>query len=244
MQAAHSNSGIQSLQGKVAIVTGAGAGIGRAVAVELGRHGARVALAGRRQVPLEETAQEVVAAGGEALAIPTDVTVWDQVVALVRQVEDTWGPVDILVNNAGYGSYAPVVDMPEDEWDQMMAVNLKGVFLCSKAVLPSMQARRRGQILTIGSVLSTRVEAGKAGYVATKWGVLGFTDTLALECRPYNIRVSTLCPGSARTTFANQDPLKKGPTLDPYQIARSAVHVLSAPEDVLIDRLHMFPFYP
>ncbi len=144
------------LAGQVAVVTGAGRGIGRAVAVRLAREGAAVALAARSASELDGAAREIAQAGGRALAVPTDVRQEAAVEALARRALAEWGRVDVLVNAAGLATFAPVTDSKLDDWDQMLAVNLRGAVLCCRAVLPAMIAQHRGTIINVGSVVTGR----------------------------------------------------------------------------------------
>jgi len=229
------------LAGTVAIVTGAGQGIGQSISVALGMEGARVVLVGRRGPPLEATAEMVRHAGGEAIVSVADVRHVQEVGTMVARTAETWGPPELLVNNAGYGYYGPITELPEERWEQMLAVNLSGVFHCVKAVLPYMQQARRGQILNVGSVLGTRGAFEKAAYCATKYGLHGFSEALQLECAPFGVRVMTICPGTTETRFAFETPTDRGPTFDPEEVARGAVHMLRAPLNVRPDKLLLYP---
>ena len=171
------------LAGQVAVVTGAGRGIGRAVAVRLAREGAAVALAARSAPELEGVAREIAQAGGRAAVIPVDVRQEALVEALTRRALAEWGRVDVLVNAAGLATFAPVTDAKLDDWDQMLAVNLRGAVLCCRAVLPAMIAQRRGTIINVGSVVTSRALTGSAAYTASKYGLLGFSRVLAEEMR-------------------------------------------------------------
>src|SRR5882672_4134505 len=153
-------AGHLKLAGQVAVVTGAGRGIGRAVAVRLAREGAAVALAARSAPELEGVAREIAQAGGRAAVIPVDVRQEALVEALTRRALAEWGRVDVLVNAAGLATFAPVTDSKLDDWDQMLAVNLRGAVLCCRAVLPAMIAQRRGTIINVGSVVTSRTLTG------------------------------------------------------------------------------------
>ncbi len=184
------------LKGEVAIVTGAGRGIGRAVALEFAREGARVALAARSRAELDETERQVVAAGGQALVVPTDLIKVDDIEAMVEAARKAFGPVDILVNNAGIaGPTALCEDVKPEDWDYTFAVNVKGPFLCCRAVLREMKERRKGRIINLGSVSSKRPLAQRTPYTAGKMAIIGFTRTLAAEVGEYGITVNAICPG-------------------------------------------------
>ncbi|PKB81113.1 MAG: hypothetical protein BZY88_07045, partial [SAR202 cluster bacterium Io17-Chloro-G9] len=165
-----------TLDGQVALITGAGRGIGRAIAQIFAQEGARVAVTGRTQESRERVAAEIVAAGGEARPFELDVTRDDDVVQAVSEVLSAWGRIDILVNNAGIIQYdRPVWATTVEEWDATMAVNLRGMFLCCRAVAPHMMERHRGTIINIGSSSGRMADDDYGPYTATKWGVVGYT---------------------------------------------------------------------
>jgi len=185
------------LKDKVAIVTGAARGIGRGIALCLAREGVHIVLADLPAVDadLERTRGETEAEGVQALATHCDVTNAAQVQSMVQAAIERFEHVDILVNNAGVISVAPVVLMTEAQWDLVMGVNVKGAFLCSKAVAPHMMERRSGRIVNVSSIAGLKGNAGLAHYSASKWAVLGFTESLALELAPSNVTVNAVCPG-------------------------------------------------
>lgn len=190
---------MNTLDGKVAIVTGAGSGIGRAIALDLGRLGARVALAARRAESLEETAQLI----GGALAIPTDVRDNQQVERLIARTVDAFGAIDILVNAAGVGVFGAVASFSSADYDDIMNTNLRGVFFTCRSALPSMIARGGGDIVNIASIAGKVGTANRAVYCASKFGVVGFSEALAEEVREHGIRVAVVCPGSTDSGFSN-----------------------------------------
>jgi NAD(P)-dependent dehydrogenase (short-subunit alcohol dehydrogenase family) len=185
-----------SLTNQVAIVTGGGNGIGRAIAQRLARDGADVVVAGRRQATLEESAAGVRALGKKALAIVTDVSREDDVSAMAKKTLEAFGRIDILVNNAGImGPTAPVVSVKRADWDEVLAINLTGAYQCAKAALPDMIARRSGKIINISSVAGRMAYALRSPYAVSKWGMIGLTLTLAAEAGASNIQVNVVCPG-------------------------------------------------
>jgi len=194
------------LKGTVAIVTGAARGIGRGIAACLAREGVHVVIAdlGQNQdiaQEMEETARQVRAHGVEALTVNVDVSNWEQVQGMVKAAIDRFGRVDILVNNAGVISVALVVAMEESEWDRVLDVNLKGTFLCSKAVAPHMMERRSGRIVNLSSQAGKRGYLAVAHYSASKFGIIGFTQSLAHEMGPSNVTVNAVCPGEVDTAM-------------------------------------------
>ncbi|HEX4999261.1 MAG TPA: SDR family NAD(P)-dependent oxidoreductase [Terriglobia bacterium] len=190
---------MRPLDGQVAIVTGAGRGIGRAIALELGRMGAKVVVAARNTAEVQEAAGAIE----EALAIPTDVRSPSEVQRLINETISACGGVDVLVNAAGVGGFGPVVEFTDAAYDAIMDTNLRGVFLACRGALPSMIARGGGHIVNIASIAGKVGSANRAVYCASKFGVVGFSESLAEEVRQYGIRVAVICPGSTDSGFTN-----------------------------------------
>jgi NAD(P)-dependent dehydrogenase (short-subunit alcohol dehydrogenase family) len=232
-----------TLADQVAVVTGAGRGIGRAVATTLARAGAAVALAARSAGELESVAREVRAAGGRALVVVTDVRQEAAVEALARQTLAEWGRVDVLVNAAGLATFAPVTDSKLDDWDQILAVNLRGAVLCCRAVLPAMIARRRGTIINVGSVVTSRTLTGSAAYTASKYGLLGFSRVLAEEMRAHGVRVGVLSAGATDTPL--WDAMPGAPArermLRADQVAEAALLMASLGPNATLEELTLLP---
>ncbi|MSQ37505.1 MAG: SDR family oxidoreductase [Chloroflexi bacterium] len=188
--------GYPGLHGKVAVVTGAGSGMGRAIAVALAREGAKVVVNDISAGPAEATARVIRRAGGAAMAAVADVSAAAAVRELVDTVLTRYGTVDILVNNAGVLRGTRVEDITEAEWDLVLGVNLKGTFLCSQAVLPTMKRKKAGKIVNVASLAGKATSTlGGAHYTAAKAGVLGLSRHLAREAAPYGINVNAVCPG-------------------------------------------------
>jgi len=189
-----------SLGERVALVTGASRGIGRAIALRLAQDGARVAVNYQSQ---EEAAAQVAAAicqqGGDAFVVQADVSQAPQVSAMMEAVIARWGRIDILVNNAGITHDGLLLRMEEESWDQVMAVNLKGAFLCTRAALRPMVRQRWGRIINISSVVGTMGNAGQSNYAASKAGLLGFTKSMAKEVASRDITVNAVTPGFITT---------------------------------------------
>ena len=189
-----------ALDNKVAVVTGASRGIGGAIALELARRGARVVVNYHRSA---EAAAEVVSAieavGGQAVAMQADVGDFDQAAALIQSVLDTFGQIDILVNNAGTTRDQLLALMKEEDWDNVLRTNLKGVFNCCKAVARPMMRQRRGRIINISSIAGIAGQAGQTNYAASKAGIIAFTKSLAKELGPRNITVNSVAPGFVPT---------------------------------------------
>lgn len=186
-------------KGTVVIITGGGTGIGRATALAFANSGANIAVCGRRLQPLKETVRLIEETGHSALAIQMDVRNGLGIENMVKEVLGRFAKIDILVNNAGIAIAKPIIQTEEDDWDAVLDTNLKGVFLCSKAVLPSMLKANKGVIINVSSVLGMRGAANLVAYCASKFGVIGFTEALAEEFKTKNIRLYAICPGATFT---------------------------------------------
>ncbi len=235
------------LMDQVMVVTGSSEGIGREMVKLFAREGARVVAVARRAEALQALAEEV---GAErVLAAPGDVTRFEDMQQVAARALERWGRIDALVNNAGVAKYVNLVDMKPEEFQWQMDVNLTGVFNATKAVLPHLLERtaaegRRpgGQILNISSVLGTVGMPRGTAYCATKWGLMGFTESLRMEVQKDGIRVMVLCPGLVQTDFAGRPATDKSAGLRPESVAEQALHMLAAPPDALPGTLILRPF--
>lgn len=188
------------LKDKVALITGGGRGIGKAVALAYGREGAKLAICARTEAELEETAREISALGADCLAVVCDISLEASVAKMVQEVQEKFGRIDVLINNAGVMTRpAPLVELEVKKWDYTISVNLRGPFLVTRAVLPLMMRQRSGSIINVSSSIGRGAYANFAAYAASKWGVEGLTQTLAAEVRPHNIRVNSVEPGYVAT---------------------------------------------
>jgi NAD(P)-dependent dehydrogenase (short-subunit alcohol dehydrogenase family) len=226
------------LQGKVALVTGAGSGIGAATARRFAREGALVAINDAKTEGLEAVAGDIRAAGAKALVIAGDVAKKADCERMVKQTTEAFGRLDILVNNAGINRDAMAAKMTEEQWDAVLAVNLKGTFLCAQAALPGMRERAWGRVINTSSIGSLG-NIGQANYAASKAGVIGLTKTLALEYAKYGVTVNAIAPGPVMTAMLAGVPdaikdkivaqVPVGRIAAPDEIA--AVHVFLASDD-------------
>jgi NAD(P)-dependent dehydrogenase (short-subunit alcohol dehydrogenase family) len=216
------------LAGQVAVVTGAGRGIGRAIALTLADLGAHTVLCGRSREALEQTAAAIQSSGGKSSVkssvIECDVTDLHSVEALAEHVERTFHRIDILVNNAGIGGAAgPLHQLAPDEWDRLLNTNLRGVYYCIRVLAPIMIKARTGHIINISSLAGKNALPNGAAYAASKWGLNGLTYSVAEELRAYNIRVSVICPGSVHTEFS----LHPGKNAEKMLQASDVAHVVA-----------------
>ena len=217
------------LSGRVALVTGASRGIGRAVALRLARCGARVAIIDRRSTAeAEEVAREIRSHGGECLVAPADVSQPADVERMVEATQQAFGRIDILVNNAGVSRDTLILRMSEEDWDQVMATNLRGAFLCTRAVLRTMMRQRWGRIINISSVSGLAGNAGQANYAAAKAGLIGLTKTTAREMGSRNITVNAVAPGLIDTDMTKALP----EALRQEALRRIVLGRTGTPEDV------------
>ncbi|MCY4414964.1 MAG: SDR family NAD(P)-dependent oxidoreductase [Chloroflexi bacterium] len=216
-----------SLNGKVVLITGAGRGIGRAIALAFAGEGARVAATGRNMQRLAETVDEIRAGGGTAAAFELDVTNDEDAVGVANQVAANWGRIDILVNNAGVITYnTPVWATTIEQWDQVMNTNLRGTFLVSRAVIPQMMQRQEGVIINVGSSSGRQPDSDYGAYATSKWGVVGYTASLAHSLHPHGIRVNGINPGWVDTDMARENCPRGNPEwITGEQIAQAALYL-------------------
>lgn len=227
------------LQGKTAVVTGAGRGIGRAIAEAFAREGAKVAVTARTASELDDLVSTIKAAGGEATAFQADLADRTSIPVLLSQVVATYGPVEVLVNNAGLGSSSdpkPVIDFDDDFWDKTVAINMTAPYLLSKAVLPSMVERGWGRIITVASINSRIHSLHGAAYAATKHGVLGFMRTLAAETAGQGITANCVCPGPVNTVMNDKrieyDAERLGKTFAEQEAGMTPIGGRLVPDDI------------
>jgi len=222
---------METLVGKVALVTGGGRGIGRAIAHLLGESGCRVVLTARSRDQLEEVEVAIRSKGGSAHALPADLTRDDEIARLVDSTREEWGGVDILINNAGWGKRAPVARAKIDDWDRTLRLNLRAPMLLAHLLVPQMIAKSEGAVINIGSISGKSGEANGSAYSASKFGLIGFTQSLYEEVREYGIKVAVILPGFVDTPLipANRQ-LDRDKMIRAEDIAHTVHFVLTSPD--------------
>jgi len=209
-----------SLAGQVAVITGAGRGIGAAIARRLAARGAVAVLCGRKRTSLDSTAAAISEAGGKSHVIQCDVMDLASVQRMAAEVERTFGRSDILVNNAGVGGFGgPLHELPPESWDKVLNTNLRGVYYCIRSFAPAMIRARSGHIINISSIAGKNALPNGAAYAASKWGLNGLSYSVAEELRAHNIRVSVVCPGSTQTELSPHAGKDPGKMLQPDDVA-------------------------
>ena len=230
------------LSGQVAVVTGAGRGIGAAIARQLAGLGATAVLCGRTKSTLDETARTILNAGGKTEVIPCDVTVLHQLEYAAARVDSTFGRVEILINNAGVGGFNESLHtLPPEEWDRILNTNLRGVYYAIRAFAPLMIREYGGHIINISSLAGKNALPKGAAYAASKWGLNGLTYSVAEELRSQNVRVSVICPGSVDTELsphAGKDPNKM---LQADDVAHAVVALVTQAPQSFISEILLRP---
>lgn len=210
----------QHLDNKVAVVTGAGRGIGAAIASKLAGLGASVVVCGRKRGPIENTAKSISQGGLKAVATECDVTDLRSVESLAQNVESNFGRLDVLINNSGIGSFKnPLHTLPPEEWDKVLNTNLRGVYYCIRSFVPLMVRSGGGHIVNISSLAGKNPLPNGAAYAASKWGLNGLSYSIAEELRGHNIRVSVVCPGSTNTDLSPHEGKDPAKMLQPDDVA-------------------------
>ena len=227
------------LRGKVTIVTGSSSGIGKAIAVRFAEEGAHVVVAARRRELCEEVAVQIRQHGGQAIAISTDVIDEQQVERLIAETVRKLGHLDILVNNAGIGGGGRIEDLPTDEFDRIIATNLRGTFLCSRAAFRVMRQVGNGLIINMSSVCGVDAWAGTGAYSASKYGIMGLTKALADEGRRFGIKASAICPGGVAEDLVDASPqtIERSGKISPFDIAETAVFLATLGPNAIVHQI-------
>jgi 3-oxoacyl-[acyl-carrier protein] reductase len=232
---------VVDLEGQTALVTGAGRGIGRAIAKALASKGARVFLAARTASQLESTADEIRRSGGKAVPVPVDLAEEQDIRSLFDRIGGAADKLDILINNAGVGIYGPLVDFASADFDMVMRINAKAAFLCCQQAVRLMMPKKSGYIINISSVLGFKGYPNQAAYTASKHALIGLTKSLAVEAQEYGIRVSAILPGGVDTQMV----AKARPDLDPRillqpeDVAHAVLFLLSLSDRAAIDQIYI-----
>lgn len=236
------------LEGKAAFITGAGRGIGRAIAEAFAAQGCSIAAAARTRTEVEAVATGIRDDGGKAVALECDVTVPDQVQAAVNEAHDSFGAIDILVNNAGVALFKPFHEQSADDWQRTLDVNLNGAFYCTQAVLPGMMHRGSGRIINISSVAGVKPINKQSAYCASKHALNAMSKVLAMELREYGIAVHAICPGGVTTQLADEamPERDKSDWMTPEDIAHACLFLASqspraTTDEVVVRRFHSVP---
>jgi NAD(P)-dependent dehydrogenase (short-subunit alcohol dehydrogenase family) len=232
---------MKQLDGKVAIVTGASRGIGKAISIGLAQQGANLVLASRTIADLERTQAEIIKYGVQAEVVPTDVTIEEQIDNLFKCTMESFGKLDILVNNAGVFINEPIDQMPTETWDRVIAIELRAPFICTRAAFRIMKKQGGGRIINIGSISAQRVRPNTAPYNCAKFGLVGLTQTTALEGRPFGITCGCLHPGVTGDLAKNAAKVQPEPMMSYETTAATAVYMACQPRDVNILELIQLP---
>ena len=231
------------LEGQVAIVTGAGTGIGRSTALLLARDGAAVVVAARTVADLESVAAEIEAEGGKALAIPTDVSVEEQAEALIAKTVEAFGRIDVLVNNAGTNVRASIDKVTTPDWNLILGSNLNGTFFCTRAAIPHMMAQQYGKIINVSSGAGKRGSATRAAYSAAKHAVVGFGDAVAKDMKEHGIAVTAVLPGPIHTPLRRRSVPDEDPNLliSADEVGEVILFLATRGRDVIIPEIAIYP---
>jgi 3-oxoacyl-[acyl-carrier protein] reductase len=230
------------LAGQVALVTGAGRGIGAAIAIRLSALGAHAILCGRSRGPLEKTAHAIHEAGNRATVMECDVADLDSVQSLAERVERTFHRLDILVNNAGIsGPSRPLHELPPEAWDDIFNTNLRGVYYMVRSFAPLMIRARSGHIINISSLAGKNPLPNGAAYSASKWGLNGLSYGVAEELRAHNIRVSVICPGSVHTDFSPHSGKSAERMLQPDDVAHAVAAIVTQAKQSFMSEIMLLP---
>jgi 3-oxoacyl-[acyl-carrier protein] reductase len=237
----------QSLKGKVALITGAGKGIGRSTAIELAKEGVNIGLIARTESDLKAVASELEAFDVQVAYAAADVSSMEEVNAAVEHLHTKLGATDILINNAGIGKFGSFLELDPDEWKQIIDVNLMGVYYVTRAVLPQLIEKNGGDIINISSTAGQKGAPVTSAYSASKFGVLGLTESLALEVRKHNIRVTALTPSTVATELAYKENLTDGnpdKVMQPEDLAEIMVAQLKLHPRIFIKSAGMWSTNP
>ncbi|MFQ5752677.1 MAG: SDR family NAD(P)-dependent oxidoreductase [bacterium] len=237
---------MRDLKGKKALITGAGRGIGRELALHFAQAGLDLVLTARTKSQLEAVAKEIRQLNGQVLVVPADISVEKEVANLAQVVGQNWGSIDILVNNAAAFTHGRVVELPVNDWDKVIHTNLRGVFLVTKSFLPGMMKQQSGTIVMISSTSGKRADASSSAYATSKFGLMGFAQLL-YEVRQYNIRVIVVSPSMVDTRVIDYASVPKGGAgarLRAEDVAEAILHAVSLPPRALVREIELWATNP
>jgi 3-oxoacyl-[acyl-carrier protein] reductase len=229
------------LSDRVALVTGSSRGIGRSIALGLAEHGAHVVLAARTVKLLQEVKEHIVRKGGKVTAIPTDIGKEDDILSLFDLINDRLGQLDILVNNAAVGTWGKLVDFSMEDFDRIMNINIRSLYIICQRAMRLMIPRKAGFIINISSVVGFKGYPKQSAYTASKHAVMGLTKSLAVEAQEFNIQVSAIQPGGVETEFATaaRPDLDPSILIKPQDIANTVLYLLSLSDRAMVDQIHV-----
>jgi len=234
------------LSAKTAIVTGASRGIGKAIAIALGREKMRLALLARSTNKLQKVVDEIHAAGGEAIAVPCDLMNPDAVETSLKKVYRHFDSLDVLISNAGIFLEKPIAEIKIEEWDRVLRTNLTATFLICQSAFLKMKVQKCGRIISIASSASTQGFIHQGAYCASKHGLLGFTRCLSIEAKPHNVHVHTICPGGVRTDLLADtymgERVSQGALIEPDNIADLVLFLIRQPANIDIPEINLKRF--
>ena len=232
---------MKKLEGKKAIVTGGGRGIGRAIALAMAEEGCDIAVVSRTRDEIERTANEIMMFGSQALAIQADVSDPLDVEYTVSETIKAFGRIDILVNNAGIAIFKPFLELTLDDWDRTMAVNLRGAFLCAQEIAKYMVEQESGTIINICSSASKKAYPNQLAYVASKHGMMGLSKTMSIDLQPYGVKVHAICPGGVDTklTADARPEVDRSDWMHPEDIAHVVMMLLTMHDRATIDEIYI-----
>lgn len=230
-----------NLNGKVAVVTGAGRGIGRAIALALGENGATVIAAARTESQISKVSEEINKTGGNSTAFCCDIADESQIIKLFSFVMEKYKQIDILVNNAAIGRFGPFKNFSTNELDELLTVNIRGTFICCREAMQRMIPRKSGTIINLSSVVGFKGYENQSAYTASKHAVVGITKSLAVEAQQYNIRASVIHPGGVDTQLVDdaRPDLDRSELMQPEDVAHTIMFLLSLSERCAVDEIYI-----
>ena len=229
------------LKDRIILVTGASRGIGRDISYALAEKGSHVIMTSRTESSLKEIESEIRAKGQKATAVPADLAIDDDIENLFREITDKFGRLDVLINNAGIGIFGKLADFPIEDFDRMITINVRAVYLCCQKALKLMIPQKNGHIINISSVVGIKGYPSQSAYTASKHGVMGLTKSLAEEAQEHGISVSVILPGGVDTEFAYRarPDLDRSILIPPEDISRTVIYILTLSDNSMVDQIYI-----